>query len=273
MFKRTREQLFEHYQIEKELASRLKNADRSARKKLYASLYDELFERVPHHPQLTMRNDRDSRRIDVALQLELLSRFLNPDYTYLEIGCGDCQLLFEVSKYVRKVYGVDVSRRVTDNVHAPRNFELKISDGISIDVPDESIDIAYSHQLMEHLHPDDVLEHLKHVHRILAFGGKYICVTPHRFMGPHDISGYFENEAKGLHLHEYTNGEIRALFKTIGFSDVISYKRVRGHYARISCYPAIFIENLIGSMPHRIRKKMSRTIFKNVLAIRVVATK
>ena len=81
------------------------------------------------------------------------------------------------------------------------------------------------------------------------------------------------NEAKGFHLHEYTNKELSTLFKIAGFTDVRSYMRIRGHYAMLSTCPAIFIEALIESMPHAIRRRLSRTIFKNVLAIRLIATK
>ena len=48
---RTQEELLEHYKIEKELASKLRNASKEERKHLYTSLYDELFKRVPLHPQ------------------------------------------------------------------------------------------------------------------------------------------------------------------------------------------------------------------------------
>jgi len=44
-------QLREHYEIERELANRLRNASKEERVRLYASSYDELFLRVAHHPQ------------------------------------------------------------------------------------------------------------------------------------------------------------------------------------------------------------------------------
>ena len=50
---RTPEQIREHYEIEKKLASQLRDATREERRSLYSSLYDELFRRVPSHPQLT----------------------------------------------------------------------------------------------------------------------------------------------------------------------------------------------------------------------------
>ena len=54
---RTPEQLRHHYEVERELADRLRSASREERKQLYAGVYDELFRRVPDHPQLTWRED------------------------------------------------------------------------------------------------------------------------------------------------------------------------------------------------------------------------
>jgi hypothetical protein len=74
---RTMQQLREHYEIEKELASRLRNASREERRVLYSSLYDELFHRVPHHPQLTQKVSPDDN-------VRMLRRF--PDVCFLDIG-------------------------------------------------------------------------------------------------------------------------------------------------------------------------------------------
>ena len=53
------------------------------------------------------------------------------------------------------VYAVEVSEEITGNLAFPRNVRLLLSDGTSIPVPDASVAVAYSNQLMEHLHPDD----------------------------------------------------------------------------------------------------------------------
>ena len=44
---RTAAQIRAHYEIEKELASRLRGASKAERRTLYASLYDELFRAFP----------------------------------------------------------------------------------------------------------------------------------------------------------------------------------------------------------------------------------
>lgn len=53
---RSLEQIREHYEMEKELANRLRFATKQERRTLYSSLYDQLFTRVPHHPQLTRKS-------------------------------------------------------------------------------------------------------------------------------------------------------------------------------------------------------------------------
>jgi SAM-dependent methyltransferase len=270
MGNRTIEQLYEQYIVEKELAERLRRSDRDERKRLYSTLYDELFERVPHHPQLSRKDDPALRRKAIELQMNLLERFLMPDSTFVEIGCGDCLLSLEVAKRVGKAYGIDVARKISAIDALPHNFELMISDGTNVDVPPGSVDIVYSNQLLEHLHPADVTEHLQSVYRCLAAGGRYILSTPHRYAGPHDISRYFDNEARGLHLHEYTLGEIASVLRSVGFSGLFSYKRFGSHYTRVSCYPLMAIERCMEPLPPWVRRRVANFVFRT---IRVMAGK
>ena len=217
---RTLQRIRAHYEIEKELASRLRNAGREERKYLYTSLYDELFQRVPDHSLLTNKNDSNLHSKKHVRQLGKINRFLKPHITVLELGSGDCKLAFEVAKRVRKVYAIDVSTIITANLDMPENCELLISDGCSVPVPKESVDLAYSNQLMEHLHPDDAIQQLQNVYNALAPGGIYICITPNRITGPHDISKYFDEIATGFHLKEYTYTELVTMMKIAGFSKV-----------------------------------------------------
>src|SRR2546426_2685129 len=88
---RTAQQLREQYEIEKQLADRLRTAPRQERRHLYASAYDELYQRVPHHPQLTQKSCPHETAKAVASQMRFLGRFLNKDTIFLEIGAGDCR--------------------------------------------------------------------------------------------------------------------------------------------------------------------------------------
>ncbi len=225
---RTRKRIEWHYEVEKELANRLRDASQSERQTLYTTLYDELFRRVPDHPMLTRKQEQGECPTRVVQEMKFLRSFLKPNYTFLELGPGDCKLAIQIAKRVRHVYAVDVSTVVTDN-RFPPNVELLVSDGTSVPVPENSVNVAYSNQLMEHIHPDDAIAQLKNIYRALVPGGMYICITPNRLTGPHDVSEYFDDVATGLHLREYTNRELEALFTDVGFSKTKSLIKSQGY--------------------------------------------
>ena len=138
---RSFERIREHYLIERELADRLRAAGKDERRELYSKVYDELFRRVPDHPQLTAKVDRQTRDAEVAARLSLLRPYLDSQATYLELGPGDCALAIAVAQHARKVYAVDVSAEISAGVAVPENVELAISDGRSVPIPDASVDV------------------------------------------------------------------------------------------------------------------------------------
>jgi SAM-dependent methyltransferase len=213
---RTLERLVAHYQVEKELADRLRGANRDQRRSLYATVYDELFQRVPDHPQLKDKLAGHSRSEVRSLQ-KLLARYLRPHHTFLEIGAGDCAVACEIARLVTHVYAVDVSAEIVKNAELPANVELLLSDGCTIPCSKSSVDVAFSNQVMEHLHPNDAAQQLRDIYDALKPGGLYICLTPNRLSGPHDISAFFDESATGFHLKEYTLQELATLFRQVGF--------------------------------------------------------
>ena len=186
--RRTPTQIRAHYEVEKELANTLRTASKQERRQLYPSVYDELFRRVLDHPMLTQRLSAAQIKTAISSEIALLMPFVNKDTTFLEVGPGDCALSLEIAKTVKQVYAVDVSGEITGNSERPANFTLIISDGCSIPVHANSVNVAYSNQLMEHLHPDDAAEQLRNIAEALIPGGVYICETPNRLSGPHDVS-------------------------------------------------------------------------------------
>ncbi|MGL5082244.1 MAG: class I SAM-dependent methyltransferase [Microcoleaceae cyanobacterium] len=254
----------EHYQIEKELFNTLRDSTKEERKTLYTSLYDELFQRVPHHHLLTRKLSPEIISWIVTQRMQLLGRYLSPNTIFMEIGPGDCSVSLEVAKRVKQVYAIDVSTEVTKRDDFPENFKLIVSDGCSIPVLDNSIDVAYSHQLMEHLHPDDAMEQLQNICRALNQGGIYICITPNRLSGPHDISKYFDEVSTGVHLKEYTVSELCELFFRAGFSKVKWVKSKEKTHIEIPLglmtVPLIkSLEYCIAQLPFQTRRKIAST--------------
>ncbi len=271
---RSKERLRAHFDIESELANRLKTADKSARQRLYAELYDELYSRVPDHPMLAHKSSPQDRQVQVDGEMRLLSRFLNPECVLLEIGAGDCRLSFAAAQQVRQVYGLEVSAEIAKCDHAPRNFSLILSDGTSIDLPDSSVDVAYSNQLLEHLHSDDAAEQTRNVWRVLKPGGKYVCVTPNRISGPHDISRYFSNHACGFHLKEYSNVDLSSLFRSVGFRKVTAWAGAKGKFAPVPLFTVAAYEAILSLMPRRLRQMLGKLApSRALLGIRMVAEK
>jgi SAM-dependent methyltransferase len=254
---RTREQLRRHYEVEVRLAAQLRAAPREHRFHMLTGLYEELFREVPDHPRLVCKLTPEMSRRAVTRQMQFLRRFLRKDMTLLEIGPGDCALSFEAAKSVRQVYAVDVDTVLPSNARSPANFRLFLSDGVSVPVPAASVDLAYSDQLMEHLHPDDAREQLSNIFAALAAGGTYVCITPNRLNGPHDISRAFSDEPHGFHLKEYTMSELHALLIATGFRSVVAYARTKSVWFRVPMGLIRILEAALGRLRARPRRAIA----------------
>lgn len=270
---RSAEQIRNHYLIEKELAARLRAANKEDRRQLYTSLYDELFRRVPDHPQILLK-DAASNQGGPNPRLSLLRKYLHSGVTYLEIGPGDCSLAIAVASLVRKVYAVDVSNEITRDVELPDNVELIISDGSSIPVQPASIDVAYSDQVMEHLHPDDAMDQLKNIYESLAPGGLYICITPNRLSGPHDVSQHFDAVATGFHLKEYSATELSKMFKAVGFRKLYLMVGAREFHLNAPTPVIATLEWLLECAPQRLGRTLARRLpLRSILGVKLVGIK
>jgi SAM-dependent methyltransferase len=149
-----------------------------------------------------------------------------------------------------------------------------LSKGVDIPVEPGTIDCAFSTQVLEHIHPDDALQHVQNVVRSLKVGGKYVCKTPHRFSGPHDVSGHFDLEATGLHLKEYTLVEIKELFRRGGLRRCVLYMGGKGYYLPVPFMFALWIERLLGIMSLKFRQRIGRFfLVRALLGITIVGYK
>lgn len=271
---RTMEQIREHYVVEKELAKKLKSADREKRRYLYTEVYKELFQRVPHHPLLMRKKDAEDTYISIYAQMQLLKHFLDPDTTFLELGPGDCALSLEVAKHVQNVYAVDVTPGLIMSDPHPENFTWMIFDGCKIPLCDNSVNIVYSNQVIEHIHPDDAIEQAQDIYRVLVPGGIYVCLTANRLSGPHDVSCYFDEIAVGFHLKEYTNIELAQLFDKVGFSKVKLCIGVKGKFVITSIVPARWCENVLMRLPKYLGKRLAGYFpLRSLLGVKLLAIK
>ena len=213
-----------------------------------------------------------------ARSVEWQYRFLRPALSlrtrFMEVGAGDCALSRRVAGHVERVYAVDVSRTVMRGGRRTPNLVPVLSDGVIIPVPAGSVDVAFSNQLMEHLHPRDAEAQLHEILRALAPAGRYFCITPNRLYGPRDVSAHFDEVATGLHLKEYSALELRALFLRAGFAEVRFYAGGRGSFVRLPYALVAAFEALLARLPRRLVKRLSDNApARALLGLRVEAIK
>lgn len=233
-----------HYKIEKELANKIKKSPFCERLQLYSTVYDDLFKLVPCHPQLTRKKTIGDVSSRVSHQLKLINKLNPKSKIILEVGAGDCSLSLALSKNAKYVYAVDVSKIISKNTKLPSNLSLVICNGIEMSIPQE-VDIAFSNQLIEHLHPEDAYKQMLTIYDKLKNKGSYICITPNRIFGPHDVSKYFDTIANGLHLKEYSINELYKMFSDSGYRDISYYVCLKGVYIWFPISIALKIDRLL----------------------------
>jgi len=249
---RNYEQIRNHYLVEKSIAQRLKSANKEGRMDIYSTMYQELFEKVPDHPRLTRKNPEDLSKRARKFKYSVVKRMLKKSSVVVEFAPGNCRFSFEISRFVRHVYGVDISDQRRNSDINPSNFTLIIYNGFDLsEIEDNSIDIVFSDQLIEHIHPEDVECHFQLVKRILKPGGKYIFRTPHSLTGPHDMSRYFSDEPECFHLKEWKYQEIKKLVKAIRYSKFYTYWSAKGVTVRVPYIYFMVCESMFRFLPRR----------------------
>jgi SAM-dependent methyltransferase len=256
--------------VEVELAGRLRAATQEERLSgLYASVYKERLERIPEHPLLIRAGDEAARRESALRQLRLLAPFVSSRTIFAEIGPGDCSLALAVAPLVEMVYAVDVADGLATADSWPPNIRFVHTDGVCLDVPSESVDLVFSNQVLEHLHPDDAYDHLVEIRRVLRPGGRFVCVTPNRLSGPWDVSRGHDPIATGLHLREYTLSEQADLLRRVGFRVrlVASYHGAT-LLRRLPERPVRMFERALEQLPAAARRPLAAPL----VAAKIVAT-
>jgi SAM-dependent methyltransferase len=246
--------LRERYEFEKLLASHIRAARPCERGAVTTRAYTEYFRRFPR------AGTPGAAGMGITPgKLALLRRLLSGRPSILEIGCGYGETLEALAPGRTRAVGLDTAESVIQDAETgPVRFE--VGSGVEFDFGHMPFDAAYSVDLVEHLHPDDLTAHLASVYRSLRPGGRYVVMTPHRWTGPHDISRFFNRVATGFHLHEYTYGELRRASWAIGFRHIVSpvlpmrLASAAPGLVRAAVAPAVFklpLEQALAALPNR----------------------
>ena len=263
-----RNRLDTHYEREKRLAARIMNAPAGERAEVSLGAYDELFSTITWHDGHHAGAEREAKLREIYAPY---LRRVGPGDEVLEVGCGLGEQARWFAERCRRYTGIDISEEVlTLRDTLPENVDLRIVDAVNLHpFDDDSFDVVFSSQLVEHLHPEDVPVHMEEMARVLRPGGRYMLETPNRVTGPHDVSRAFDDVATCFHLKEWTNGEILQVMREAGFRRFRSPLFRQAAYDRnprlagLAEFPTDWkrpVESLVGRLPAKRRQRLGTAL-------------
>lgn len=259
------------YNREKEIAKLLLNSPKEKRRRLYSQEYDKFFKDFPNHSS----NNLDGKINNTNQEILILHKLIKDRQheTFLEIGAGDSLFARKACDLFDKVIAIDVSGE-NNKIEFPKNYKQIICDGFDLPIEHDSVDFAFSNQVAEHLHPEDLKDQLISVIDKMKKGAIFELITPHKYKGPHDVSKYFSNIAEGLHLKEYKVSELKKVLKDVGFVQLKIVFKIRSLVLLLPIDFVIVIETILTLLPFRLRRfVMNKFGLKQLFFIRTLSTK
>ncbi len=212
----TEEMILRHWTLEKELRLELLASTPGDRRLVFERSYTRLYQEFDWLNTLAGEAEPDTER--PALFHAIIG---TPPQRIYEVGSGKGDLIRYLAAQGFECGATEITQeRGEKRTEEADTLSWRSSDGVHLAQfePKDAYDVVVSDQVFEHLHPDDALLHLENTHAILKPGGRCILSTPHRAVGPVDVTRVFGHaEPMGMHLKEYTYGELSRLFTAAGF--------------------------------------------------------
>lgn len=155
-------------------------------------------------------------------------KYINPDDIVLEFGCGGGYFLNKIK--ARKKIGIEINPVAVKNAQV---LGLRVYTSID-EVKDSSIDVIYSHHVLEHLpNPYEALTKLRNK---LKNNGKMVFIVPY---DAHFI--HWQANDRNMHLYTWNSMTAGNLFSSAG------YKVIKVRYLRYQWPPgASYIRKFFG---------------------------
>jgi SAM-dependent methyltransferase len=254
----TEEMIQHHWNLERQLTKELLTSSPENRWEIFEQCYNCLYNELPW--------------LNITAQANI---GLYRDWAYLigsapqkiyEIGSGQGRLIKYLANLGHQCKATEITHERGKRFDLGHRISWGISDGVHLGrfETERSYDVVISDNVIEHLHPDDLIDHFRGVLNILVPGGRCIFRTPHAYIGPSDISGIFGcDHPQGMHLKEYTYKEIRSALKSAGFNEIhavwnLPYRvryRIKPMQSRIYLSYLCQLERLIARIPHEYTRK------------------
>lgn len=221
-FNLTESMIHQHWNLERELTRLLLESTNETRWEVFEQVYTRFYSELTW---LSRYSGDGDLRPPVERYRDWVAMIGPPPKRIYEVGSGSARMLSYLAEIGYDCKATDITRERQDKHKTGVSSSLSWgnSDGVHLDIfePPDFYEVVISDQVIEHFHPDDLIPHFKSVKNILTPGGRYIFNTPHRYTGPHDVSQVFDcDEPQGMHLKEYTFGELMKMAREAGFVDV-----------------------------------------------------
>jgi 2-polyprenyl-3-methyl-5-hydroxy-6-metoxy-1,4-benzoquinol methylase len=221
-----------HFDWEIACASGIKQSQRGSKERetLFTIAYEGLTQ------ILREMRARDGRDLDAPMGCNLscvdeVCQVLGPPpRTVLDVGCSTGLLVRAMLARGYDAYGIDVSavlvsraKQLIANSGPHLDDRLWLGDFVRYDFGSQTFDSILSNDVLEHVHPDEAGEFLTKCCTLIRPGGLLWLITPNRLTGPGDATTLkfpWGSPAVGLHLKEYTLGELSGMLRSAGFSSV-----------------------------------------------------
>jgi len=135
----------------------------------------------------------------------------------LELGCGSGFGANILSKYTKNLSAVDRDEKALERAKAANEtvdfYNADILDGLPFEK--NSFDAIIAFQIFEHIHPDNSLQFLKEINRILKTGGHLYLTTPNRKIRLLP----FQKPTNKYHKIEYTAKSLSKVLSNV-FSEI-----------------------------------------------------
>jgi SAM-dependent methyltransferase len=269
----TEDMILRHWALECRLTRELLASDAGGRWQVFKRCYTTLYAELPWLNELCGAAWQESAGEGAGDWAGLIGP---PPKRIYEVGSGKGRLITALAERGYDCTATDITRERGEK-WAPAQLRLRwvVSDGVHLDrfEEPESYDAVISDQVIEHLHPDDLVTHMRGAHSILRPRGRYAFATPHAFAGPFDVSRLFGfDRPAGMHLKEYTYVELRTTLRDAGFARIeASFRLPRWIRARLGGKPhpvpshaylayLCAVESLVAPLPRRVQPASLRAL-------------
>lgn len=263
----TEDDLRRHLIVELEVTRELLASSPEERADVFARGYARIYE------ELWWFNVAEDAAGVAAVDIRPWVAMIGPPCRVYEVGSGQGALARALAAAGYDVTASDINAERGGDREAEDGVFWAETDGVNLDRFAEpgSFDAVISDQLVEHLHPDDLVPHLRGAHALLRPGGVYAFRTPHGPTGPYDSGRAFGFASPlATHLKEYTFAERVAALREAGYARIVAEQPRCGGPRPSARYADYLVraERQLGRLPLGVRRQVSNRVLRDGLLFR-----